>query len=72
MLADLLVYIFQGFETKCKKKIEIIKQQYPFEDFKCKVSVVKLKFKEGVKLLHEVGINQPDRRPFNRNWNSFM
>ena len=60
LLADLLVYIFQGIETRYKKEIEIIKQQYPFEDFKCKVPVVKLNFKDGVKLLHEAGINQPD------------
>ena len=36
----------------------IIKQQYPFEDFKCRSPVVKLHFKEGVEMLNAAGITQ--------------
>lgn len=58
MLADLLVFIFNGIETRYAKELEVIKQQYPFEDFKCKSPVVKLHFKDGVKMLHKAGIEQ--------------
>jgi aspartyl-tRNA synthetase len=51
MLGNLLVHIFNGLETKYKKELEVVKAQYPFEDFKCVSPVVKLHFKEGVKLL---------------------
>merc|ERR1711937_71152 len=58
MLADLLVYIFNGIETRYAKELEVIKQQYPFEPFKCKTPVVKLHFKDGVQMLKEAGIQQ--------------
>ena len=58
LLADLLVHIFTGLEERHKKDLEVIKKQYPFEDFKCKTPVVKLHFKDGVKMLHEAGIKQ--------------
>jgi len=58
MLADLLVHIFNGLETKYKKELDMIKAQYPFEDFKIKTPVVKLHFKDGVKMLEEAGIKQ--------------
>lgn len=60
MLADLLVYLFNGMQTRYKKELDVIKQQYPFEDFKCKTPVVKLHFKDGVKLLREKGYTQDD------------
>ena len=40
--------------------MDVIKQQYPFEDFKCAYPVVKLHFKEGVKMLREAGYEQGD------------
>ena len=58
MLADLLVYIFEGIEQRYKKETDVIKKQYPFEDFKCKTPVVKLHFKDGVKMLNDKGIEQ--------------
>jgi len=58
MLAELLVHIFSGIETEYAKELAVIRQQYPFEDFKCKTPVVKLHFKDGVKMLHEAGIQQ--------------
>ena len=50
MLADLLVYIFNGLEKRYAKELEVVKAQYPFEDFKCKTPDVKLHFKDGGKM----------------------
>jgi aspartyl-tRNA synthetase len=58
MLGDLLIHIFNGLETRYKAELDVIKQQYPFEDFKCKSPVVKINFKDGVKMLHEAGVEQ--------------
>mmetsp|Transcript_4373 Transcript_4373/g.7391 ORF Transcript_4373/g.7391 Transcript_4373/m.7391 type:complete len:417 (-) Transcript_4373:104-1354(-) len=58
MLADLLVHIFKGLETRYKQELDVIKQQYPFEDFKCKSPVLKIHFKEGVQMLKDAGIHQ--------------
>ena len=41
-----------------KTELELIKKQYPFEDFKVKEPVVRINFKEGIKMLHEAGIAQ--------------
>jgi len=56
MLGDLMAHLFNGIETRYKKELDIIKEQYPFEDFKCKTPVVKIHFKEAVKMLHEEGV----------------
>ena len=58
LLADLLVYIFSGIEERYRKELEVVKQQYPFEDFKCRTPVVKLHFKEGVEMLRAAGVEQ--------------
>lgn len=58
MLADLLVHIFNGLEKRYAKELEVVKAQYPFEDFKCKSPVVKLHFKDGVKMLNAAGFEQ--------------
>lgn len=58
LLSDLLVHIFNGLETQYKQELEVIKKQYPFEDFVCKSPVVKINFRDGVKMLKEAGIAQ--------------
>jgi aspartyl/asparaginyl-tRNA synthetase len=58
LLGNMLVFIFNGIETRYKRELDVIKQQYPFEDFKCKSPVVKLHFRDGVKMLAEAGIEQ--------------
>lgn len=57
-LSDLLVYIFNGLQQRFRKELDIIKTQYPFEEFVCVEPVVKLDFKEGVKMLAAAGIKQ--------------
>ena len=56
LIADLMAFMFTELETRYARELDVINQQYPFEKFKCAVPVVKLDFKEGVKLLHEAGI----------------
>lgn len=58
LLSDLFVYIFQGLEERFAKELASVSAQYPFEPFKCKTPVVRLDFKEGVKLLAENGLVQ--------------
>jgi aspartyl-tRNA synthetase len=56
LLADLFVFICKGLESRYQTELEVIRKQYPFEDFKVKEPVVRINFKEGVKMLHEAGI----------------
>jgi len=60
MLANLLCYLCNGLKTRYKEELDVIKAQYPFEDFVCKEPVVKFHFKEGVKMLREDGKEQGD------------
>jgi len=56
LLAEMFVHIFQGLETKFKKELDIVRDQYHFEPFKCKN--VRLNFKDAVKLLADHGLTQ--------------
>jgi aspartyl-tRNA synthetase len=58
VLADMFVYIFKNLESRFKKELNVISAQYPFEDFKCKEPVVRLHFRDGVKMLSEAGVKQ--------------
>jgi aspartyl-tRNA synthetase len=58
LLSDLFVHIFQGLEERFAKELASVNAQYPFEPFKCKTPVIRLDFKEGVKLLAENGLVQ--------------
>ena len=55
MLGNLLCYLCNGLKTRYKTELDVIKAQYPFEDFVCKEPVVKFHFKDGVKMLREDG-----------------
>jgi aspartyl/asparaginyl-tRNA synthetase len=58
ILADMLVHIFKGLETKFAKELAVVNEQYPFEPFLCPLPVLRLNFKEGVQLLAEHGFVQ--------------
>jgi len=55
-LAELSVFMFTGIEQRYATEIKVIKEQFPFEPFKCRTPVLKLTFEEGIKLLHEAGV----------------
>lgn len=56
LIGELFCHICDGLETRYAKELEAIKEQYPFEPFKCKRPLVKLTFQEGVDILKENGI----------------
>lgn len=58
IIGELMVFMFKNIQTRYARELGVIKEQYPFEDFKCCDPVLKLNFKEGIKLLHEAGIAQ--------------
>lgn len=58
LLADLFVHIFQGLEERFGKELQSVRDQYHFEPFKCKYPVVRLNFKDAVKMLDEAGFKQ--------------
>jgi len=58
LLADMFVYIFEGLAARFKPELEVVREQYPFADFRCKTPVVRLDFKEGVKMLEAAGHKQ--------------
>ena len=65
LLADLLVHIFQGLEQRFARELNIVRDQYHFEPFKCKLPVVRLNFKEAVTLLAEHGFEQEPLQDLN-------
>lgn len=60
VLGDLLHYWSEGLRTRYAAELAVVKAQYPFEEFVCKHPVLKLHFKEGVKMLRAAGEEQAD------------
>ena len=58
VLGDMIAHICKGLEAKYKTELDVIKQQYPYEDFVCNYPIVKIDFKDGVAMLKEAGIHQ--------------
>ena len=51
----LFIYIFENLPKKFAKEIEVIKRQFPFEDFKYHNPSLRLKWSDAVALLREAG-----------------
>jgi len=60
VLGDLLAHLCLGMQKEYKTELDVIKKQYPFEDFVCKYPVVKFHYKEGVQMLRDAGHEQGD------------
>jgi nondiscriminating aspartyl-tRNA synthetase len=58
ILGGLFYYIFEGINTRYANEMSIINAQYPFEPLKLSKEVLKLDFKEGIKMLHDAGVEQ--------------
>lgn len=58
IIGDMFYYIFEGIHTKYAHELNVIANQYPFEPLKFSKNVLKLDFKEGVKMLHDAGVKQ--------------
>lgn len=57
MLEGLFVHIFNGLKERYAREIEIVRKQYPVEEFKVPQNgqMVRLTFSEGVSMLREAG-----------------
>ncbi|XP_057476855.1 aspartate--tRNA ligase 2, cytoplasmic-like [Actinidia eriantha] len=53
---QLFVAMFDSLNEKCKKELEAIGKQYPFEPLKYLRKTLRLTFQEGVQILKEAGI----------------
>ena len=58
VLGGLFNYIFDGLKKRYKKELEVVNNQYPFEEIVYKKDVLKMKWQDGVKLLNDNGYNQ--------------
>ncbi len=55
VMANMFHYIFDGLNTRFKRELEIISQQYPFEPLKYCRPALRITFKEGIDLLRAAG-----------------
>ena len=58
LIGELMVFMFKQMKVRYSRELGVISEQYPFEDFKCADPVVKINFKDGVKMLQEAGVHQ--------------
>lgn len=58
VIGDLFYHIFEGIHSRFANELNVIAQQYPFEPLKFSKQIVKLDFKEGVKMLEDAGVKQ--------------
>lgn len=56
--SGLFFTIFNGIPKHCARELEVIRKQFPFEDFLFTEKPLILPFEQGIKLLHERGLAQ--------------
>jgi aspartyl-tRNA synthetase len=56
----MFVYIFSGLQARFAKEIDIIRAQYPFENFKFLPKSLRLTYQDAVQLLRENGHEMGD------------
>ncbi|KAJ3183600.1 aspartate--tRNA ligase dps1 [Gaertneriomyces sp. JEL0708] len=56
----LFVHILDGLKTRYSAEIEVVKRQYPFEDFLFLPKTLRLEYAEAVKMLKEAGVQMGD------------
>lgn len=61
-LVDMFMFIFNGLKTRFADEIAVVRKQYPVEEFKLPKDgkMVRIPFKEGIKMLREAGEDVPD------------
>ncbi|CAO1947136.1 unnamed protein product [Urochloa humidicola] len=55
IINDLFIELFKHLNVNCKKELETINQQYPFEPLKYRERILMLQYDEGIQMLKEVG-----------------
>ena len=58
LLGDMFCFIFENLNKHYAKELNVVNAQYPFESFRWKHPMIKINFKEGIKLLTAAGIKQ--------------
>ena len=58
-LSDMFIFVFTQLKERYGDLIDIVRKQYPLEDFLIPEKMVKITFKEGIELLRTVG-NKPE------------
>ncbi|XP_010438070.1 PREDICTED: aspartate--tRNA ligase 2, cytoplasmic [Camelina sativa] len=56
LVDELFVFIFTSLNEKCKKELEAVAKQYPFEPLKFLPKTLRLTFEEGVQMLKDAGV----------------
>ncbi|WZZ17396.1 hypothetical protein YC2023_110485 [Brassica napus] len=56
LVDELFVFIFTELNEKCKKELEAVGKQYPFEPLKFLEKTLRLTFEEGIQMLKEAGV----------------
>mmetsp|Transcript_17504 Transcript_17504/g.35984 ORF Transcript_17504/g.35984 Transcript_17504/m.35984 type:complete len:612 (+) Transcript_17504:145-1980(+) len=60
LFSDLFIHIFDGLNKRCKRELEAVREQHPFEDLRYCKPTLKLTYAEGCALLREAGVEQGD------------
>jgi len=60
VIGDLFIQIFKGLQEKYAEEIATVGKQYPAEPFKFLEPALILQYPEGVKMLHEAGVEMDD------------
>ncbi len=55
LMGDLFTFLFRELGARYAKEIEVVKRQYPSEDFLVPEKTVRLNWKEGIQMLREAG-----------------
>ena len=58
VFSDLFIHIFDGLNERCKKELEAVRAQHPFEDLKYLRPTLKLTYAEGCALLRRLVSNR--------------
>ncbi|KAK9481330.1 aspartyl-tRNA synthetase [Lipomyces japonicus] len=74
ILSGLFFYIFTNLQTRFAKEIDLVRRQYPVEEFKFPKDgkILRLTFKEGIALLREAGRDLPEFEDLNTENEKFL
>jgi aspartyl-tRNA synthetase len=67
VLVEMFMFIFSELRIRYSKEIEIVRRQYPVEEFKLPKDgkMVRIPFKEGIQMLRDNGVDLPELEDLN-------
>lgn len=60
VVGDMIIFLCKELKIRYARELSVINDQYPFEEFKVAEPIVKINFREGVKLINEAGLKQSE------------